>query len=307
MADVVVAVSINADLSVRVDRHAAAGETVLGWDLLQLLGGKGANQAVAAARAGAAARLIGVVGDDGFASLVVDSLTALGVSTAAVRRTRGATGVAVITVDNGGENRIIVVPGANAAMTVADVETCTSPGDVLLTQGEIPAEVSAAALASARRRGALAILNPSPAGGIDPSALTEASVVLLNETELAALSGVTEPPPGDQNELVELARRLRRRDDQAITLTLGSRGCMVVERAGVTAIPAHRIPAVVDTTGAGDCFAGYLAASLAERRTLVDSCRMAAIAAALSVGRRGAAASIPDRDEVESRATATTG
>jgi ribokinase len=277
---IVVVGSINLDVVVEVERHPAPGETVLGGDRLELPGGKGANQAVAAARLGAEVAFVGRVGDDDAGRRLRDGLAAEGVDVAHVRVDPEApTGMALIAVDRAGENTIVVSSGANARVIAADV---AAAGDVLaaatvtLVQHEVPEEAVAAAIADA---GGTVVLNPAPARPV----VAPVDVLIPNRGELEALAGRSGDP-------VELARGLS--VAQAVVVTLGSEGAVVVEGSRVERIPAPRVD-VVDTTGAGDAFCGALAQALDAGADLVEAARRAVGAAAASVAKPGAQGGLP--------------
>jgi ribokinase len=277
--------SINLDVVVEVQRHPAPGETVVGGDRRELPGGKGANQAVAAARLGAAVALVGRVGADDAGRRLRDGLASEDVDVAFVTEDPEApTGMALIAVDAGGENTIVVSPGANARVGAGDVRAA---GDVMagaavtLVQHEVGDEAVAAAIAAA---GGRVVLNPAPARPL----VAPVDVLVPNRGELEALAGRTGDP-------VELARGLS--DAAAVVVTLGADGAVVVDGEGVERIPAPRVDAV-DTTGAGDAFCGALAQALDSGASLVEAARWAAGAAAASVTRLGAQGGMPRREEV---------
>lgn len=260
MTRVVVFGSLNADIVVRADRLPAPGETVTGAAVEWHAGGKGANAAAAAAVAGAATTFIGCVGSDEHASRLVDVLSGFGVDVD-VTEVDGPSGQAYITVDNAGENAIVVVPGANARARAADLSL--GPGDVAVAVLEVPADAVLAflrAAAPARR-----ILNPTPVEHCTPELFAAADVVVVNEREYEALQ--TLDAIGAE-----------------VIVTLGSAGV----RVGGVVIPAEPVEEVVDTTGAGDCFVGTLAARLVAGDDLVTAARAANAAAARSVTRPGA-------------------
>ena len=284
MSRVWVVGSINLDLVVRVDRLPRPGETITAAGIEQGLGGKGANQAVAAARLGAAVSMLGAVGDDDAGERLLAMLAAEGVDTADIATVAGATGTAIVAVDAHGENAIVVVPGANAEV-VGRLDRCER-GDVVVAQGEIPLSATTAALAAGRGRGATTIWNPAPATPAARDQLALADVVVVNETELEILTGSI--------------AAMRDLGVANVIVTLGARGVRA-DLAGVHVELAARPVHVVDTTGAGDCFVGALAARLALGSPLSAAIETANLAASLAVGRRGASASMPraaDLDEV---------
>lgn len=283
--------SINRDVVCRVTALPQAGETVAARETMLLPGGKGANQAVAAVRAGAQVRMIGAVGRDADGEALRAMLADEGVDVTAVAcLSDAATGAAYIAVDDAGENQIVVAAGANARIDPAAIRL--DAGDrVLLAQLEVP--VAAVATFFAGGTGAYRILNAAPALPEARALLPDTDLLIVNETELAAyLGGPVKAIEADA------VRALLPRADQAAVVTLGAAGMLVVDRNGAQHFPARRV-AVVDTTGAGDCFCGVLAASIDEGRCLRESAVRAGYAASLCVGRAGAAPAMPYRAELE--------
>jgi ribokinase len=275
--------SINLDLVVPVARHPAPGETVIGGDRAELPGGKGANQAVAAARLGAEVALVGRVGADEAGRRLRDGLAQEGVDVEHVREDPDApTGMALIAVDGAGENTIVVSPGANARVGEDDVGAAgelLAGAPVMLVQHEIPRSAVAAAV---RAAGGTVVLNPAPARELVPGV----DVVVPNRVELAALAG--DGPPE------AVAARL---DARAVVVTLGAEGALVVEGGRAEAIAAPRVEAV-DTTGAGDAFCGALAEALARSAAVAEAARWAVRVAAASVTRHGAQGGMPRREDL---------
>mgnify|MGYP001941530301 FL=1 len=283
--------SINADLVVHTARHPKPGETLLGHGGEITAGGKGANQAVAAALLGAPVTFVGAVGSDAYAAPAMRYLEASGVNLEHVARTDEVTGLAVITVDGQGENTIIVVPGANALVDAPFVTTHSSPiteSELVLLQGEIPAEGCAKAIALATGR---VVVNLAPVVKVDPQALLRADPLLANEHEAGlileqlGLSGEGAP--------AELAQRLRKAGFASVVLTLGAKGALVAEGTSLVTVPSPQVTAV-DTTGAGDAFAGALCARLLLGDDLVEAATYAARVGAFAVTGEGAQASYPD-------------
>ncbi|GGN06833.1 ribokinase [Lentzea pudingi] len=277
--------SANADLVVEVGRRPAGGETVLGGDTVVLPGGKGANTAVAAARVGASVALVSAVGGDGYGSLLRESLESSGVGTALVKTSERPTGIAYITVTPDGENSIVVSPGANADVSLSDVDALSFDGVQVLTCSlEVPLETVVHAIGVASEAGVRTVLNLSPVADLPAETLRRLSVLIVNEHEAAQLAS-------DWQGLLDLG-------PASAIITLGSRGAAVVEKSGVVEVPSIEVDEVVDTTGAGDAFAGALSARLAEGDDLVRAARYAAKVAALSVTKAGAQPSYPTAAEV---------
>ena len=292
MARIVVVGSVNADLVARTARHPRPGETVLGSDLEVLPGGKGSNQAVAAARLGGDVALVGAVGDDAFAGTAMSGLLAAGVNTSAVALVPGPTGIALITVDDVGENTIVVVPGANGsvgAAAVAGRQQLVAEADVVVLQCEIPRDGVEAAARAARGR---VLLNLAPSRELDPDVVRLADPLVVNEHEaFGALALLTSDAPADDAGVV---RALVGAGVRSVVLTLGAQGALVAEggRDPVT-VPAPQVEAR-DTTGAGDAFVGALAARLAEGEGLVHAARHAVRVGAYAVTGAGAQPSYPN-------------
>lgn len=289
---VIVVGSVNVDLVTHVPRLPAPGETVGGGSFSVHPGGKGANQAVAAARLGVPTMLIAAVGHDDHAHLALDHLTAAGVDASAVHAVDAPTGVAQILVDADGENLIAIAAGANHHLPPPDVAARVAarvgPGDVVVSNLEVTTEVVMAAFEAARRAGARTVLNPAPAARLDARLLAICDVIVPNEHEAALLT-----PGGVAALLADI--------EGAVVETLGPRGARL-RRAGQPEVRQPAFPAhVVDTTGAGDAFVGGLAASLARGAGLVESMRAAAAVGALAVEALGAQTSFPDGRELCAR------
>lgn len=310
MATVLVCGTVNIDTFVRVDAFPTAGETIIATPGAlpnggnQALGGKGANQAVAAARfAGKDApdrptvRLIATVGEDAAGETALGVLQDAGVDVTGVARTADApTGQAFIMNDAAGENIIIVTSGAN---TVTDPASCADgeSADVLLAQGELTPEHSAALPALAERTGARFVLNLAPVTTRDRALVATADPLIVNETEAADVLGV--PRDTLLDELLDaFAAAVERGLAVSAVVTLGDQGSLLVADGARTMVASPPVPEVVDTTGAGDAFCGTLAAALAEGETLADAARLASAAGSLAVRSRGAAASYAERDEI---------
>ncbi len=293
MGRVFVAGSINMDVVATADRHPQLGETVAGREVLYFPGGKGANQAVAAAKLGAATMLIGKLGEDGFGRNLRTFLAAQGVDLAFVQDTPAAhTGTAVITVANA-DNTIVVIPGANALLSAADVTMpLLAKGDVAVSQFEIPPPTIGAFFARARAAGAATILNPAPALAFDRELLDLVDILILNESELGFLARTELRDSDDHARFIEAARSLEAGRDKIVCVTLGKRGSIALVDGEPLIIPGRRVKAV-DTTGAGDCFVGAVAALLANGQPVRDAFDYANIAASICVQRMGAAPSMP--------------
>jgi ribokinase len=300
MGRVFVAGSINMDVVATAERHLAVGETVAGSSVLYFPGGKGANQAVAAAKLGAATTLIGRIGQDAFGEDLKAFLAAQGVNVSLVRETtEGHTGTAIITLASA-DNTIVVVPGANGLVTPDDVASAAlAQGDVAVSQFEIPVPAIVAFFQHARAAGAMTILNPAPAHAFDAELLRLVDILVLNETELALLARCELRDTDDLARFVDAAQSLRVEPAQAICVTLGRRGAAAMVGGEMVTVAGRSVKAV-DTTGAGDCFVGALAARLAQGATLHDALGYANAAASISVQRMGAAPSMPTATEVAS-------
>jgi ribokinase len=298
MGRVFIAGSINMDVVATAERHPQIGETVAGKAVLYFPGGKGANQAVSAAKLGAPSTLIGRLGADAFGKELRTFLAAQGVDLAFVKDTAEAhTGTALITIANA-DNTIVVVPGANALVSAEDVSAAVlGKGDVAVSQFEIPLPTIAAFFSRARAAGATTILNPAPAIKFGRELLDLVDVLVLNETELGFLAGTTLRESDDDARFVDSIRLLQTRPDQTVCVTLGRRGVLAVVNGKASAI-AGRVVKAVDTTGAGDCLVGALAAQLAGGKSVPDALAYANAAASICVQRMGAAPSMPTAAEV---------
>jgi len=292
---VVVVGSLNMDLVIRVDRLPRPGETVLGNAYETHPGGKGANQAVAAARLGARVRMLGRVGEDLFGEALTTRLTSEGVDTTRVLKTHGPSGVAFILVDSAGQNQIAVAPGANSRLAPEDLPAESFQGaTVLLLQLEVPLATVQRAIALGRAAGARVLLNASPVAPLPREAWKGVDVLVVNEVEAAELADV--PQPQTPREALALARHLCDLVPRTV-LTLGAQGAVWAGEAEGH-LPAFPVPAV-DSTAAGDAFAGALAVALAEGKSLPEAVRFASAAGALATTRPGAQPSLPLRGEVE--------
>ncbi|GLR94702.1 MULTISPECIES: ribokinase [Bradyrhizobium] len=298
MGRVYVAGSINMDVVATADRHPKVGETVAGRQVLYFPGGKGANQAVAASRLGARTTLIGRLGKDSFGGELKAFLGEQGIDLGYVQETAEAhTGTAIITVAEA-DNTIVVIPGANGLVGADDVEVVPLlAGDVAVSQFEIPLPAIAAFFRRARGAGATTLLNPAPAQAMSRELLALVDILVLNETELGFLAGSGLSESDEAARIIAVARQLQAREDQTICVTLGKRGVLALAGREEIAVPG-RVVKALDTTGAGDCFVGALAAQLADDVPLRAALAFANAAASISVQRMGAGPSMPTAAEV---------
>ena len=298
MGRVFVAGSINMDVVATADRHPRIGETIAGQAVLYFPGGKGANQAVAAAKLGAATTLIGRLGKDAFGDELKAFLAAEGIDLSFLQQTSDThTGTAIITVANA-DNTIVVVPGANALVSAADVEApVLAKGDIAVSQFEIPLPAISAFFKRARAAGATTILNPAPAIEFSRELLDLVDILILNETELGFLTKTELHDTDDYPRFIEAARSLQINKDKIICVTLGKRG-IVALIDGQPHTDLGRAVKAVDTTGAGDCFVGAVAALLADGQPVRSALGYANIAASICVQRMGAAPSMPTAAEI---------
>lgn len=285
--------SLNMDLVTLVERAPHMGETVMGRAFRTIPGGKGANQAIAAARAGANVAMIGAVGSDPFGDELLETLRADGVVTGSIRRSQGASGTAHIVVDGAGQNAIVVVPGANGTVTALSEpeKALIRRSRFLLMQLELPLSAVEEGAAVATAAGVTVVLTPAPAQPLPEALLRRVDWLVPNQHEAALLTGKADPAEAGAA-LAQLCRH--------VVITLGSEGCLFVADAGRT---VHRAGAVkvtpVDTTAAGDTFTGALAVALSEGMAPEEALRFAARAAAISVTRLGASPSMPHRQEID--------
>lgn len=299
MGRVFVAGSTNMDVVATAERHPRIGETVAGNAVLYFPGGKGANQAVAAAKLGAPTRLIGRLGKDAFGDELKAFLAAQGVDLSFVQQTSEAhTGTALITLANA-DNTIVVIPGANALVSAADVAApVLAKGDIAVSQFEIPLSSISAFFHRARAAGATTILNPAPAIEFGRELLDLVDILILNESELGFLARSELHDTDDPAVFIESVRSLQTGEDKTICVTLGKRGVLALVAGKPLIIPGHTVKAL-DTTGAGDCFVGAVAAQLAAGKSIHEALAYANSAASICVQRMGAAASMPTAAEVE--------
>ncbi|MEV0780290.1 ribokinase [Streptomyces sp. NPDC050428] len=296
MTGIVVLGSTNMDLVAYVARAPKHGETVTGREFRTVPGGKGANQAVAAARAGGDVAMIGAVGADEFGVRLRHTLTASGVDTDLLHTAEGPSGTAHIVVDDEGGNAIVVVPGANGTLTALGPgeETLIGTATSLLLQLELPLSAVLDGARAAKRHGVRTILTPAPVQPLPPELLAATDLLVPNEHEAAALAGVADP---------YAAAEVLLRQVPEVVITLGAAGSLYAARGSLpVTVPAPKVTAV-DTTGAGDTFVGALAVAIGEGRPMAEATRWASAAAALCVQRHGASTSMPYRSEIDEAAS----
>ena len=294
---VVVFGSINMDLVVRTPRLPTPGETLTGHTFFTAPGGKGANQAVACARLGVPTRMVGRVGDDLFGEQLRASLRSFGVQDDGVLTTPGPSGVALIAVDDTAENTIVIVPGANGAVSIADIprlERALDGARALLLQLEVPIETVVAAARAAHTRGVTVILDPAPALPLPDELYALADIITPNEHEATTLTGIA---VHDDQGAIAAARALIARGARRVALKLGARGALTADAEGEQFWSPFTVTPV-DTVAAGDAFNGGLAVALSEGRSFNEAIRWGLAAGALSVTRHGAQPSMPERNEV---------
>jgi ribokinase len=295
---IVVVGSLNMDLVMRTPRVPVGGETLSGHGFSTLPGGKGANQAVACARLGAQVSMVGQVGDDGFGKTLRDGLVADGIDVSGVKQTSAVgTGVAMILVEDIGQNRILLAAGANGALTAADIDAQSAViegGAMLVIQLEVPLHVVRHAIRTAHAAGVPVLLNPGPAAPLPDEIWSQVDILVPNETEASLLSGIA---VSDAASAYAAARVFRQRGIAWVLVTLGEQGVAVVDDGGERHFPA-RVVNAVDTTAAGDTFIGGLCAGLVEGMSLDAAVSLAQRASALCVTRHGAQPSIPYRREL---------
>jgi ribokinase len=291
---IVVVGSLNMDLVIRTPRLPALGETIIGTDFHTFPGGKGANQAVAAARLGGKVKMIGRVGSDSFGEMLLETVANDRVDTAHIfKDPEAATGVAFITVDSNGQNTIVVASGANARLTPDDIdkaEEAFKGAAVLLLQLESPISAVNHAIGLAHRYGARVLLNPAPAQVLDVHFLSKVDYLVPNQTELALMTGM--------ESIQDAVKALGAVGLKRVIVTLGEEGVLVVEKGQEIHLPSHRVT-VVDSTAAGDAFVGAFAVALTEGHPTLTAASWGSAAGALAVTRAGAQPSLPTRSEFE--------
>lgn len=311
--DVVVIGSLNADLVVKSPRFPQPGETISGGDLQIIPGGKGANQAVAAARQALGVAMVGRVGNDSFAPFLIENLKSNRVDTSHVMADDSATGTAIIVVDANGQNSIVLSPGANGKVSPADVDSASFVDcELVLLQLEIPTPTVLRAAQKAREHGLTVILNPAPAREIPGELLANVDILIPNESELALLTGL---PVNDASTAEVAAKEILKQGVQIVIVTLGSKGAVVVTDKQVTQVDTYKVN-VVDTTAAGDAFIGGFASKLLMRnwrsqtppdaqesasyaKEIENAVRYGCACGALAATKFGAQPSLPTKDEVE--------
>lgn len=293
---IVVVGSSNTDMVVKTERIPSPGETVIGGDFVIAAGGKGANQAVAAARLGADVTLVARLGSDLFGDQSLENFKQEGINTDFIVRDAAApSGVALISVDSRGENSIVVAPGSNGRLSVEDVDKAADEirkADALVMQLESPMETVTHAARIAHEAGVRVILTPAPAQHVPKETLALIDVLIPNEYEAAQLAAI------GSHDVEDLGRALLEAGVGTVIITLGSKGVMMVQPGGTSRFEARKVEAV-DTTAAGDSFTGALACALAEGKDMPDAITFAISAAAITVTRMGAQPSLPTRAELE--------
>lgn len=296
MKPIVVIGSINMDLVIGTDKMPVMGETVLGSGFMNTPGGKGANQAVAAARLGGDVTMLGCVGDDVFGGAMRENLTRNGINTATVHTVEGTpSGVAIIVIKDG-DNAIIVDPGANGCVTpamVEELEQTIAGCGIVVMQLEIPLETVEAAARIATKHGVRVILNPAPACALPDALLAQVDIITPNESECALLTGMDVREIDDAK---KAALSLQRKGVKRVMVTLGGRGVVYTHDEACHHIPAPRVD-VVDTTAAGDAFTGALAVALSRQKPIHEAVRIASGAGACAVTKKGAQAALPGMQE----------
>ncbi|WP_432664285.1 ribokinase [Wukongibacter baidiensis] len=291
--------SLNMDLVTRVKVMPRIGETLIGKNYMQIPGGKGANQADAIAKLGSKVKMIGLVGDDGFGNDLISSLTEDGVDVSHIKKLKDATtGIAVIMVNDEGENSIVVIPGANFELTpehIDDSIEAIKGSDIVVTQLETPVDTVRYALKRAKELGKYTILNPAPAAKLDDELISYIDLLTPNETELEVLSGVKIETESD---ILAGARVLMNKGVKELIVTMGEKGALYVNDKENNVYPAHKVEPV-DTTAAGDSFTGGIAVALSEGKSMEEAIKFATKVGAITVTREGAQSSLPTREEVE--------
>ena len=299
MGQVTVVGSFMYDLVATVPRRPKTGETLVGNTFGMFLGGKGANQAIAASRAGSKVTMVGRLGNDFFGKQFLEKFSKEGINTDFVTQDdENGTGVAMPLIDASGDNSIVIIPQANMALTVENINQAQSTiadADVLVMQCEVPMDANQRAAEIAKQNDTLVILNPAPAQLIPDQILKLVDIIIPNEIETETLTGL---PTKTENEVLVAGRNLLSKGVETVILTLGDRGSLLLNEDGEKLIPAFDV-SVVDTTAAGDSFCGGLAASLANGISIDLSVEIANAAGALAVTKLGAEPSLPQRDAID--------
>ncbi len=297
MKKIVVVGSINMDLVTICERAPRGGETLLGKKFMQIPGGKGANQAVAIGKMNSSVTMLGKIGKEGMGDILLNSMKKDGVDVSNIEYCDEATGIAKIIVEENGQNRIIVVPGANYSVDnnyidrhIEAIKNC----DIVVAQLEIPVETVKYSLKLAKELGKTTILNPAPARELDSEIISNSDYIIPNETELEILSGI---PVTDEESVVKAAHILLDKGVKGLIVTLGSKGCMFISKEIKKSFPAYKVKAI-DTTAAGDSFIGGFVNGLAAGLTFEEAIDRGTRVAAISVTRIGAQTSIPTLEEV---------
>ena len=292
--DILVIGSLNADLVVRSPRFPQPGETISGSDLLTIPGGKGANQAVAAARQNVNVAMVGRVGKDNFAPFLIENLNSNHVNALHVAQDNVATGTAIIVVDENGQNSIVLSPGANGKVDSQDVDSA-SDAKILLLQFEIPMDTVLYAAKRYKAKGTTVILNPAPARHIPDELLAAVDILVPNESELSLLTNMQVT---DVKSAELAAKEILKHGVKTVIVTLGSKGALVVTSSQVAQVDTYKVN-VVDTTAAGDAFIGGFASAILSEKSLEESVRYGCACGALATTKFGAQPSLPTKEEVE--------
>jgi len=299
LLNILVIGSINIDILTRVQEFPEAGETVKGLGTDYVSGGKGANQAIASSRAGGNVTMIGAIGQDVYAKQLLDTLSEYGVNTGSIMTKEGLSGMAFITVNDQGENTIILSEGANGKVCAEDIRNnlpLIEQADLLLLQNEILWETNQLIIEEAHRRGVYIIFNPAPAVKLPNEVFEQVDLLVLNETEIETLTGIA---VDSASQTVNALHDLHGKGAREIILTLGDKGVIYMDQSkNKVEVPAFRVQPV-DTTAAGDTFIGALSTVLRSPMSIEEKLRFASAAAAIAVTRSGAAKSIPHRWEIE--------
>jgi len=291
--------SINMDLVVRCAKLPMPGETLLAESSSEICGGKGANQAVAAARVGGDVHMIGRVGSDAFADRLVENLRNERIDCSNVQTTgNSSSGLAIVGVEESGQNSIMVVPGANGELSLEDVEKARpaiESADVLLVQLEVPVDTVLASIQVAQKAGVKVILDPAPAPMDVPEPLLEVDLLCPNESEAEALTGIHVK---SETDAIQAAAKLQSCGAKSVVITMGDQGALLLDEAGNQMVNPFPVQAI-DTTAAGDAFAGAVAVSWAQGRPLHEAIRFGNAAGALAASRMGAQPGMGTREEIE--------